>query len=576
MTKSEPPFQPDPARGPDPGRARDDRRQLARNRVWRSAGALAGRLAADRRGNVVVPLAICTGLVVMIVGVGVDFARGYNAKVDLQAAVDATALAANYDSNGLSDTKIRENAQDFFNSVYTAPEGLSPVLDVSVNKGTITVTASLAVPTTFGGMIGQSAMDVRVQSETVVGKATFDVAMVLDNSGSMGGSKISTLRTAAKDLAETLLAVNEVSDKKDRVKIGLVPFTAFVNVGPQYETAAWMDREGRSPIHWSNFETRADGTPDPAEFDSAHFVNGRPSRFTLFKQLKNTSWAGCVETRPAPYDVTNDPPTSSNPATLIVPQFSPDEPDNSNRRSGDSHNNNYLSDDKGACSGKAKDLHSSKGMTRWEYAQKRLCKYKNQPKNLGTSFGNGPNKNCRTLPLTDLTENKTTVLAAIQALRADGQTNIHAGTVWGWRMLTKGAPFNSARTEEDNDEGEHVRILIIMSDGQNVYQGQSSFNLTDNQAFGYGTEQRLGSGVDRTWEMEDAIDGRLTQTCTNAKADGVQIYTIAFQISDANTVAMMRNCATTAAMAFDAKSNSDLVAAFKRIASEITRLRLNK
>ena len=72
------------------------------------------------------------------------------------------------------------------------------------------------------------------------------------------------------------------------------------------------------------------------------------------------------------------------------------------------------------------------------------------------------------------------------------------------------------------------------------------------------------------------MDSRLATTCTNAKADGVQVYTIAFQISDQNTVNMMRNCASKAAMAFDARSNSDLVDAFKRIADEITRLRLNR
>ena len=83
-------------------------------------------LARDRRGNIVIPLAICVALMVLIVGAGIDFARGYNAKVSLQAAVDATALAANYDSNGLSDGKIRQNAVDYFNSIYTPPPGATP------------------------------------------------------------------------------------------------------------------------------------------------------------------------------------------------------------------------------------------------------------------------------------------------------------------------------------------------------------------------------------------------------------------------------------------------------------------
>uniref|UniRef100_UPI003BA898FA pilus assembly protein TadG-related protein n=1 Tax=Stappia sp. TaxID=1870903 RepID=UPI003BA898FA len=534
-------------------------------------------LARDRRGNIVIPLAICVALMVLIVGAGIDFARGYNAKVSLQAAVDATALAANYDSNGLSDGKIRQNAVDYFNSIYTPPPGATPKLDVSVEKGTVTVNGTLDLPANFGGILGMSSMEIGVQSQTVVGKATFDVAMVLDNSGSMRGSKLTTLKNAAKDLAETLLEVNQVSDKKDRVKIGLVPFTSFVNVGSDKSGAAWMDQEGRSPIHWKNFEVRADGTPDPKEFDSRYLTNGRPSRFTLFKQLRGTDWRGCVEARPSPHDVTNTPPGTGDPATLFVPQFSPDEPDSQNKKWGDYVYNSYLNDDMGACTRDAKYVYSSKGMDRWEYAQKRLCKYKNQPQNFGTTWQKGPNYNCRTEPLTELTENKSTVLQAIRNLRADGNTNIHMGAVWGWRLLSKGAPFNSARTEEDNEDGEHVRILIVMTDGQNTYGSRGRwFMNTEPEAYGYGAEERLGYGINSSWSIANTMDSRLATTCSNAKADGVQVYTIAFQISDQNTVNMMRNCASKAAMAFDARSNSDLVDAFKRIADEITRLRLNR
>lgn len=151
------------------------------------------------------------------------------------------------------------------------------------------------------------------------------------------------------------------------------------------------------------------------------------------------------------------------------------------------------------------------------------------------------------------------------------------GTVWGWRLLSKGAPFNTARTEEENEDGEHVRILIIMTDGQNTYGSRGQwFMNTQPEAYGYGAEERLGRGIDSSWEIANKMDSRLATTCSNAKADGVQVYTIAFKITDLNTVRMMLNCATTQSMAFDAKSNSDLVDAFERIAGDITRLRLNK
>ena len=535
---------------------------------------LLARLANDRRGSIVVPLAVCTGVCLLVVGAGIDYTRAYNVKVDLQAAVDATALAANYDSNGLSEAKVKANAEEYFRAIYKGGNDEAVDLDVSVVKGTVTVRAGKTVHTMLGSVMNKSTIDVSVMSQTVVGKATFDVVMVLDNSGSMAGSKMSTLKDAAEDLTKTLFKINEDGDKKDRVRIGLVPFTSFVNVGTDKESASWMDREGRSPIHWKNFETDGSGNPDPDEFDNKHLVNGKPSRFTLFKQLKHTNWLGCVEARPMPYDVDDTPPSTSNPATLFVPEFAPDEPSNANKKWGDYYYNNYLDDDRGACKKKAKKAYKSSGMDQWEYAQKRLCKYKDQPKSLGNTWNNGPNYWCKTEPITDLTESKSTVLAAIKKMKADGHTNIHQGAVWGWRVLSPSEPFTKGREPKKDSDEEHVRVLIVMTDGENTYQSQSTFNKTRINAYGYGAEQRLGNGVDDYWEIQNKMDERLKLTCSNAKKTGVQVYTVAFQINNSSTVSMMRDCATTPSMAFDAKSNGDLTEAFERIAEEITKLRL--
>jgi Flp pilus assembly protein TadG len=269
--------------------------------------SLVRSFCVHRSGNIVIPFALTFGFVVLVIGAGLDYSRAHNTKVVLQAAVDATALAANYDSEGLAEAKVKANAVDYFNAIYKGdPEAVK--LDVTVEKGTVTVSATQAVQTLFGGMLNVDKVDVGVRSQTVIGKATFDVVMVLDNSGSMGGSKMRTLKDASEDLTKTLFAINEKGEKKDRVKIGLVPFTSFVNIGGDKENESWMDREGQSPIHWTNFETRPDGTPDPNEMESQFFYNGKPSRFTLFKQLKHTKWLGCVEARPVPYDVTDDAP----------------------------------------------------------------------------------------------------------------------------------------------------------------------------------------------------------------------------------------------------------------------------
>ena len=114
----------------------------------------------------------------------------------------------------------------------------------------------------------------------------------------------------------------------DKVKIGVVPFAASVNVGPANINAAWMDANGLAPTHFENFA-------EPK------------TRFDLLKQM-GVAWAGCVEVRPAPHDVTDSTPTDKTPATLFVPMFNPDEPDDANS-DGNSYGNNYLPDYGGSC-----------------------------------------------------------------------------------------------------------------------------------------------------------------------------------------------------------------------------------
>jgi hypothetical protein len=82
------------------------------------------------------------------------------------------------------------------------------------------------------------------------GRGTVEVALVLDNSGSMAGQPISDLIVAAKNLASVLYAGDEGTDK---VKVGIVPFAGSVNVGAANQGAAWVDSGGLSPVHSENF-----------------------------------------------------------------------------------------------------------------------------------------------------------------------------------------------------------------------------------------------------------------------------------------------------------------------------------
>lgn len=275
--------------------------------------------ARDKTGNVAILFGVALIPILLGVGLAVDYGRALLVRERMADAADAAALAIG-SWQGLTQDQMKAKAQQFFNANYPATAfGTPGTLDVTFNGNQIIASVSGKVPTTFMRLANVTSMDVKVQSTIAVGMGTLEVALALDNSGSMSGSKLSSLKTAASNLVDTLFANAINATKPDPVKIAVVPFAASVNVGSQYANASWMDTTAKNPAQAD--EQKAYGAPSTT------------NNFTLFNSLKSSSgsaisWGGCVEARPSPYDVTDDAPSIGNPSTLFVPMFAPDEPDN--------------------------------------------------------------------------------------------------------------------------------------------------------------------------------------------------------------------------------------------------------
>jgi hypothetical protein len=369
----------------------------------------------------------------------------------------------------------------------------------------------------------------------------------------MVGQPIADLRAAAQSLVNVVYTGYEGTEK---VKIAVVPFAAAVNVGPQYANAAWMDTGGLSPTHMENFA-------EPR------------TRFQLLSDM-GVAWGGCVEARPSPHDVTDSVPSNSNPSTLLVPMFNPDEPDPENA-AGASYGNNYLSDRGGSCPVPPRDClrYRRNGTCRqWAdppplppaEAQARICKY------VGASVesGQGPNYMCDSKPLLPLTTDKASVLAKIQGMVAKGGTNILEGLMWGWRVLSPGEPFTEGRSYDDP---ENTKYLILMTDGENWHQAMSTHNKSSYHSFGYAANNRLGTTY-TTSALVSQMNAKTLAACQNAKDVGIKVFTVAFRLSEGPTRTMLTSCASGPAEAHVASDGASLVRAFESIAREIAQLRI--
>lgn len=515
---------------------------------------------SDERGVTAVIFGIVFTVLMMSVALAIDYTLAVTEKLREQAALDAATLAA-ADQLGKDDEAVRgeEVARAFFQA--NLPDSSSAkikTINFDAANGKVDADAGMSMATKILKLFGYKEIDIGVSSSVAKGDGTVEVAMVLDNSGSMAGSYIADLKTAATELATIVL--DSDGSNADKVQIGVVPFAASVNVGSANAGASWIDGGAQSSIHSENFDIPT-------------------SRFGLFAQI-GRSWAGCVEARPFPYDVNDVTPNSGTPDTMFVPMFAPDEPDNVNASNAgySNYGNNYLSDFGGTCPTPtytcARYDSKTGACKRWTVdpipvadAQARTCKYQGA----SVTSGTGPNYQCTTQPILPLTSTKTTVTDAISALGANGFTNIAEGVAWGWRVLSPGAPFTEGR---EYDDEENKKILIVMTDGQNVYSARSDHNLSRYGARGYGAKGRLGTTYTGTG-YRNVIDNKTLSTCTAAKSEGVIVYAVAFRLeSDANTTALLQACATSNNHFFAASNGSALIQSFQNIGREISDLRV--
>lgn len=491
------------------------------------------RFARDTAGVTAMLFGLTLIPMMGFVGGAIDFANAYQVRTKLQNALDAATLAAGREidlgaSEGEATTAANRVLQSNLGDNF--PSGAT--INFNYSGKTVTATGSINVDTYILGVVGVDNLAVDVTSTVNISGGTIELALVLDNSGSMRGSKLSDLKEAARNLSQTLFQADRTSDG---VKIAVVPFAAAVNVGSGNANAPWMDTTGQSSIHFENF------TPNI-------------TRFQAYDMLRNTRWAGCVEVRPSPHDTTDSPPSGGD--ALFVPTFAPDEPDGSW-----SYNNNYINDDGGSCG------RPRRGETDVQ-AQEKTCKYNRARPSVARP---GPNYMCDPRAIQPLTQTQSQVISSINNMQADGMTNILEGVMWGWRALSPSEPFTEGR---DYSVTDNRKFMIVMTDGANTHTGRNNQNMSRYSAFGYAKNGRLRAPTSSTSRLVDSMNTKTLEGCTNAKASNITIFTIAFDVNDQDTIDMLRACASGNSRAFTISNGSALIAVFEAIANELNRLRI--
>ena len=504
-------------------------------RFWRS-----------RRANVALTFALAAVPLSMMVGMGVDIANATRVKIALQDATDSAAIGLARQSQTIADTAISSTAQSYIAASYRDTGPSVTITNATIDRSSITATIDVQVnvPTYFSQLVGMSSIPVTAHS--VAKGLLLEIVLVLDTSGSMaqsagsGGSKIAALQTAANSFLTAMFGTQTTST---RVSVGIVPFATAVRVLPAGTAPpTWMDTSGLAPDAYDDLDSNT------------------KTRFQLFAAMKNQSWGGCVMSRPSPYDLTDDTPTASTPATLFVPWFAPDEPDTTLSYSQSAYENNYVSDTGGSCTG------STRNMTDIQL-EARACKYINTT----AASGLGPNYLCLSNAITPLTSTRSTLDSAVSALQANGDTNIMEGVMWGWRVLSPGTPFTEGKAYNAPN---NRKVLIVMTDGVNNYNAVNNPNMSYYFTYGFAKDGRIGQVTSNNNTLTTLLNTKTLQACSNAKAMGIMIYTIGIGAGASGSTSLLQSCATATKYAYFPQNSSDLTPVFQQIAQEINALRI--
>lgn len=446
----------------------------------------------DESGAVAVIFALGLVAIMGAIGAAIDYNRLTQLQTKMQQAVDEAALAA---VAGYSGGDISSEQRRIALRMVEAAMGVSrATVDVrAAPNGQLCVHADVRTKLLLMANQGQKQVGAR---SCVANNSTYEIALALDNTGSMaesasGQSKLQALQSAATALVQ---AINS-NPKSPAAAISVVPFASAVNVGSNYQGsgAVWLDRFGQSSIHWQNYVRPAGASWAPA------------SRFDLYSAMGAT-WGGCVEERPAPYLTSDAPASQSNPDSLFVPYLAPDDAGAANGGTSYSFTpsaqypatpnggqyfsfNSYLNDSGGVCTaGDAWEAADAADPVSHGSGAAKLCKYKGQSVagvpsaisgvNGGSGrFPAGPNLGCSVAALQPLTTDMAKITGAgiLSQMVPNGDTSLLPGFMWAWRTISPNGPFTGGsgnslgpKTPKSYNFTNNTKIIVLMTDASTI------------------------------------------------------------------------------------------------------------
>lgn len=374
-----------------------------------------GRFRRNTSGAAAVIFAVALLPMALAVGAAVDYASAMRMRTTLTAGLDSAALSvavaqASGQNVNLANAALNQAVQKALQgSLGTFAANANIVTTASIDGGgALAASAQISVPTRLMGLIGINSINVTATTRVSMPAGPVELAMVLDTTGSMAGAKIAALQTAATSLTNTMFSIPNAAAN---VKMAVVPFTDYVNIGLADRNATWLTgaQDYTTPasgpcVDYPNMVctggyTTVTGTcTNDGASSSCSWQDclgwTQQGTYQYCPAPVTHTWYGCVGSRAFPNDTSAnaDVADSGNPVPALL------------------------------------------------------------------DYG------CST-QLQRLTSSQSTVQTAINNLTANGETFIAPALLWGWRVLSPYTPYADGAAYNSRTR----KYIVLMTDGFNTH-----------------------------------------------------------------------------------------------------------
>lgn len=456
-------------------------------------------------------------MMLMICGIAVDLMQNEMTRTRVQNTLDRAILAA-------SDLDQPLPADDVVDD-YFAKSGMTDFLDtVSITPGAdqptsnyriVSAQARTRTPSPYMRLTGVSSLPVFTSGTAEEAIEKTEISLVLDISGSMRfNDRIGKLRVAANDFIAAVLE----GSAADTTSMNIVPYAGQVNPGRfifdragGVPFASFYTDNGGDDVPYGTFLKDEDGNDLTDE-------DGNPI-FLPYNQISS-----CLELSSADFDNINLPSGGYSQVAYFM-NWPIDWPTMS-----------------------------------WGWCPQDTNSIRYAQNNIGQ------------------------LQTFINNIRLNDGTGTHYGMKYGVALLNPTSQSAFAAMNEEGiipdafadrpaafDDTETRKVIVLMTDGKITDQYRPKVTVDPLNATDV-LNQRTGDRTRYTKRSNNVSS--FYAMCDDAKANGIQVYTIAFEAPD-SAITEMKNCAT--ALAFFYKVEGvEISSAFKSIARQINQLRLTQ